>query len=149
MKCARRITACPHVARKHHALGMCHPCHSRHYERTHPERATAYRRKYQRGYYAKNTRRVRDRSLKSQFGLPVGQYDLMLSQQGGACAICQRPEIQVLHGKQKSLAVDHNHATGSVRGLLCARCNTRIGWFEEFHGNVLEYLNIGRARGSE
>ena len=53
------------------------------------------------------------------------QYDLRYEQQNGKCAIC---------GKSsgfRSLAVDHNHATGTVRGLLCVNCNTGIGQFGE------------------
>jgi Recombination endonuclease VII len=39
--------------------------------------------------------------------------------QGGCCAICKKPEKHFM----KRLAVDHNHKTGRVRGLLCYRCN--------------------------
>jgi hypothetical protein len=140
MRHRKQITACPHGTRKHFGLGMCHTCYTKHYEKAHPEQTTAYRRKYQKRYYKRNTRRVRDRSLKWAFGLPSGQYDLMLSRQKGVCAICRGPETQMLHGKLKCLAVDHQHETGTVRGLLCSKCNTRLGWFEKVQDGVLEYL---------
>lgn len=58
----------------------------------------------------------------------VAEYDRRLAEQGGVCAICERkPE----YGKR--FAVDHNHSTGRVRGLLCSVCNGRlIGRLERF-----------------
>ena len=53
----------------------------------------------------------------------------MLEKQGGVCAICQRPERKVVRGTIASLAVDHSHSTGEVRGLLCSSCNTALGLF--------------------
>ena len=51
------------------------------------------------------------------YGITGDDYEALLKRQGGKCAICRaRP-------KSKRLAVDHNHATGAVRGLLCSRCN--------------------------
>jgi hypothetical protein len=51
------------------------------------------------------------------YGLTGNDYGALLERQGGRCAICRaRP-------KSKRLAVDHDHATGAVRGLLCSRCN--------------------------
>lgn len=60
--------------------------------------------------------------LARHYGLTSIQYDAMLTAQQGACAICLQPE----RGTRR-LAVDHDHATGAVRGLLCASCNTAIG----------------------
>jgi hypothetical protein len=58
-------------------------------------------------------------------------YARLLEQQGGACAICLHPEryIDKRTGEPRRLAVDHDHATGGVRGLLCGRCNRGIGQF--------------------
>lgn len=51
------------------------------------------------------------------YGITSDDYDTLLDRQGGKCAICRaRP-------KSKRLAVDHDHKTGAVRGLLCGRCN--------------------------
>ena len=50
----------------------------------------------------------------------------MFDRQGGVCAICQRAK-----GISRRLAVDHNHATGAVRGLLCAPCNQFIGYLRD------------------
>ena len=55
--------------------------------------------------------------IEKTYGLTSEQYDALLERQGGRCAICRaRP-------KSKRLAVDHDHQTEEVRGLLCSRCN--------------------------
>jgi hypothetical protein len=59
------------------------------------------------------------------------QQQEMLTKQGNVCAICHRPEKVVRDGKQKALAVDHDHATGKVRGLLCSTCNLVLGRMED------------------
>lgn len=55
--------------------------------------------------------------IAKTYGITASDYDSLLAAQGGKCAICRaRP-------KSKRLAVDHDHKTGAVRGLLCSRCN--------------------------
>lgn len=56
-------------------------------------------------------------NLKIRFGLTVEQYEKMLEFQDGRCAICH------CISRAKRLAVDHDHKTGEIRGLLCYRCN--------------------------
>jgi len=53
-------------------------------------------------------------------------YDHMLRLQGGVCAICNAP-----HLVNKKFAVDHNHETGIIRGLLCSNCNAGLGMFKD------------------
>lgn len=62
----------------------------------------------------------------------------MLATQGGRCAICRE-----LPGR-KALHVDHDHASGRVRGLLCFRCNAGLGNFRDDPGTLkaaLSYLS--------
>ena len=61
----------------------------------------------------------RRRRLK-RYGLSVADYAKMCKRQHGACAICKKS-----HGV---LCVDHCHACGKVRGLLCAKCNSALGF---------------------
>lgn len=65
----------------------------------------------------------------ARFVLTPDQFAEMLETQGGVCAICQRPEkvVDPRNGRVKSLAVDHDHESGAVRGLLCQNCNKGIG----------------------
>lgn len=53
-------------------------------------------------------------------------YELMLSEQNNLCAICNKLPPGT-HKKTSVLFVDHNHATGNVRGLLCHYCNSMLG----------------------
>lgn len=63
------------------------------------------------------------------------QYDELHDLQAGKCAICGRAEP--VSGRR--LAVDHDHQTGLVRGLLCTKCNTTVGWVEQ-HPSLIAYL---------
>lgn len=62
-----------------------------------------------------------DRHVAKTYGLAPGEYELLYEHQGGVCYICRRAT-----GKTKALAVDHNHETGEVRGLLCGPCNKGV-----------------------
>lgn len=76
-------------------------------------------------------RAVARRIMLRTRGITEAQYAAMLQKQNGVCAICHKPEW-AKGGKfqeVRDLAVDHDHATNAVRGLLCARCNTAIGLF--------------------
>lgn len=66
-------------------------------------------------------------------GVDAARYQEMLREQDGVCAICHQPEKHRdgLSGKPKDLAVDHDHATGAVRALLCSACNTALGLFND------------------
>lgn len=55
------------------------------------------------------------------YGISADEYWLIYRYQLGTCAICQRAT-----GVKKRLSVDHCHATGIVRGLLCSTCNSRV-----------------------
>lgn len=61
--------------------------------------------------------------MTRKYGLTKAEFDLLLEQQGGVCAICAGPRS----GPGKRFHVDHCHDTGQVRGLLCGNCNTAIG----------------------
>lgn len=63
-------------------------------------------------------KRNHDRYVQRTYGLGPGDYEKLYRAQGGKCYICQRAR-----GKSKNLAVDHDHKTGAVRGLLCKTCN--------------------------
>lgn len=63
------------------------------------------------------------------YGISAVNYDNMFENQQGKCKICKLPESDIYPqtGKIKSLAVDHCHKSGKVRGLLCSKCNKGIG----------------------
>lgn len=88
------------------------------------------------------------------YGLVLGQYDLLKASQNGTCALCQRAT-----GATKKLAVDHDHKSGFVRGLLCSLCNNILGHARdnpEFFLRAAQYLKeppafkvIGMVKPSE
>lgn len=61
-----------------------------------------------------------DRHLRNKYGIDAAEYERLLEGQGGRCGVCKE-------GSEETLAVDHDHATGAVRGLLCAKCNRMLG----------------------
>lgn len=67
-------------------------------------------------------------------GMTMADYDALLQQQGGRCAICGRNSGN--HKKTTAFQVDHDHKTGTVRGLLCTSCNRGIGWFVDSIPNL-------------
>lgn len=64
--------------------------------------------------------------LRRRYGISIEQYEATLVAQSGVCAIC----YQRCRTGQR-LCVDHDHATGAVRGLLCRRCNNGLGYLED------------------
>lgn len=65
----------------------------------------------------------------------MDEYKTMEKSQGARCAVCQRPESAKSNktGKTRRLAVDHDHATGEVRALVCLRCNLLVWALEDNH----------------
>lgn len=72
----------------------------------------------------------RETWLRRNYKLTVEQYNAMLAEQGGRCAICGTDDPR---GRKNTefFCVDHDHATGLVRGLLCALCNYGLGAFKD------------------
>lgn len=75
--------------------------------------------------WAATRRKAGLRYRYSKYGLTLADYDEMLRTQGNGCAICGKTPEE--NGKR--LAVDHDHETGDVRGLLCDMCNKGLGCF--------------------
>jgi len=71
----------------------------------------------------------KEKHLQTSFGIGLREYGQMLVAQGGKCAICRQEETEIRAGTVKALAVDHDHKTDQVRGLLCVACNTGLGKF--------------------
>ncbi len=93
----------------------------------------AQRAAYMRGWYKANTDKVTDGELRKRYGITLADYNRMYEEQDGLCAICRREEARVDHRSRKvsRFAVDHDHETSAVRGLLCHRCNNGLGTFDD------------------
>ena len=73
--------------------------------------------------------------LEWHYGIDQEEYDRLLAQQGGGCALCHR-----LPDEGKFLKVDHCHETGRVRGLLCQTCNFGLGILGDNEEGLLRAL---------
>lgn len=80
-------------------------------------------REKQRLYRKANPEKAKDIDLFQSFGIRYEQYNKMYNDQKGCCAICLKHSSEF----KRALAVDHCHATGKIRGLLCYLCNTSLG----------------------
>lgn len=82
----------------------------------------------------------RDTYLRRTYGITEAEYLAVLEHQGGRCAICCKPPGNV------NLAVDHDHRTGVIRGLLCSACNYQVlgrrdkdpGLFQRAHDYLVD-----------
>ena len=81
--------------------------------------------------------KMRDSNFKLKYGISAAEYDKMVEEQEGKCAICS--------SVPKKLFVDHNHRTEKVRALLCRLCNAGLGMFLENQTllqNAVRYLQL-------
>ena len=148
---------------KESLAGYCKECSKKiamEYHREHPsEAAAAVRRVFEKhpeerkeyavrrpaGYGAKWMKESRRKSplkhwkwsIKFMYGVTPEWYEAKFAEQGGTCALCPNT-----HSDGRKLSIDHNHVTGKLRGLLCARCNATLerveidGWCKK----ALAYL---------
>jgi len=87
------------------------------------------------------SRRYARKTGLKKFGITIEEYESLSQEQNNACAICKKEEIN------KSLAVDHCHASGKIRGLLCAKCNQALGLFNDdikTLNTAIEYLTCSK-----
>lgn len=86
-----------------------------------------------------------DNYVAKTYEMEPGDYERLYSAQLGTCAICLRAT-----GKTKRLAVDHDHKTGNVRGLLCGPCNSMLAHARDsdmFFYRAANYLQRPPAKG--
>jgi hypothetical protein len=84
----------------------------------------------------------RKTKLKQKYGISVDDYNEMFKEQKGVCFICAKEH------QRRPLNVDHCHKTGTVRKLLCDKCNMALGLVEdstERLNKLMEYLNAYSA----
>lgn len=82
---------------------------------------------------------ARDIRLLTLYLLTEEEYQRVFEHQGGKCAICRRPPVKY------KLSVDHDHATGEVRGLVCRQCNKGLAYFRDDQQRLLrasEYIRV-------
>lgn len=121
-----------------HARGECRACERIKARERDPVKLAAAARKWSKNnpakrnaakrlWYAKNKDHQRVQVRRRTYGLTDSAYQAMLIEQRGSCAICQTP----FEDLPRAVHIDHCHATGKVRGLLCRTCNLVIGFFKD------------------
>lgn len=86
-----------------------------------------------------NPEKKRITVLKSLYGLNEDEYRNLLDKTRGVCPICKNGFDYKTH----FICVDHDHLTGAVRGLICRRCNSGLGFFTDdpnIFMNAIKYL---------
>lgn len=111
------------------------------------------KRAYDRQYAIDNAERLRSYHqgyrLGRRYSITKDEYDALVAQQRNRCAICGGEQTWKNRSGTYTLAIDHDHATGRVRGLLCGPCNTALGHVERaaWLQAALAYLAKARPQG--
>lgn len=118
----------------------CRSCNAekgREWKAANPDRAAAHAASRR----PRTTLERRKVGLWVKFRMRWDDYEALLAKQGGACAICRTEDPATKSG---TFTVDHCHATGAVRGLLCMNCNLALGHFKDSRPalrRALKYLS--------
>ena len=86
--------------------------------------------------YQKNKDRMRNYTLKRNYGITSDKYAELFNSQNGVCAICGRTNKD-----GRRLAIDHDHITKKVRGLLCNKCNVSLAGFGDDKHLLIKILS--------
>ena len=109
----------------------CKPCRDSYNHRYYEQNRTKIRANTE-DYRKRNSRLVlrqkRGYSLRVRYGISIADYEAISKKQEDRCAVCGEQETAHYNdGRVRRLAVDHDHKTGKIRGLLCDRCNRKVG----------------------
>ena len=110
-----------HPKGKYGVISVCKKCKSeidREYHKRNPSKRADNSRKWA----LTNKDKILEIHRKRKYGMTPDDYNTMLDKQNGGCAICGNRCLTF-----KALSVDHDHETGTVRGLLCNACNISLG----------------------
>lgn len=121
-----------HPERQHYGKGQCRPCYAVVWRQGHLAHISAQKR----AAYRRDPERFIAAMKKSLYGITREEYDAMVARQEGKCLVC----LQELY-------IDHDHATGKIRGLLCNRCNAGLGFLGDDVERVraaARYLETGQ-----
>ena len=120
----------------------CYSSYTKKYRKLNSKTYTQYQKEYHKRYQKENKTRLKQQRqqyyqdnikyyktvnkknrLLREYGISLNKYHNMLQQQDCRCAICNK--------RNKQLVIDHNHKTGKIKGLLCNKCNSGIGFLQD------------------
>lgn len=116
-----------HKGRKFNVAGRCRQCQSIYHKKWYENNKTVMKEKFRKSSYF------------SRYNTTIEYYNQLLKKQNNSCAICHTKKCTT----NKRFAIDHNHKTGVIRGLLCSECNTGLGKFKDDPNllvNAIAYL---------
>ena len=119
---------------KSHPSGVRPICNSCKWQRYYKNRKIVRDPEKVKIYRERHAKKSKSRYLMCKYGISLDEYNILLEQQDGKCAICGIHESKV----DRNLSVDHNHETGKVRGLLCINCNSALGMFKDDYQIILK-----------
>jgi hypothetical protein len=131
-----RHKSCTEQRRSH--CKICRQANTKIWRQSNPKRSIEHTEKYQRANPEKTKLDAWKYKIKQKFNLSKEEYDSILANQNGVCAICFKTCIS-----GRRLAVDHNHKTNKNRGLLCSNCNIGLGHLQEdirILNSMIEYI---------
>jgi len=114
--------------------------HARQYNAEHREEKAEYNRKYA----AAHPETKRRRHIRNTYGINIEAWEELLANQGGRCACCGSDDP----GGKTGWHTDHDHETGTVRGILCGCCNKGLGHFHDDPKRLwagIQYLTAATA----
>src|SRR5579872_193612 len=130
--------------------GSCIECmaaQNKTWRKENPEKERASGRTWRKNNHTRQRQTEKSRELKKKYGLTIEDYEAIMMAQNHKCAICRTPLI--MYGSMiGKTAVDHNHANGQVRGILCWHCNCALGSMRdnvEIAKSCVEYLEMDGA----
>lgn len=143
-----------HTDKPYHAKNLCKNCYVKkaHNKRMQSAEWRAKQNLKSRLWAIANPERVyildANKHLLKKYGITLEQYKVILASQNGVRAVCKFPEKIASKKRISRLAVDHDHNTGKIRGLLCFKCNTSISILENNPERlyiISEYLGVKNA----
>lgn len=84
----------------------------------------------------KHVAKRRDEHYQREYGISHAEKLAMVERQQGCCGICGKP-----FRNSRSTHLDHCHRTGTIRGVLCHVCNTKLEWFETYRATIVSYID--------
>lgn len=135
---------CRHPDRQHFGKGLCKPCYMTQWIKAHPHANTGNE------WLRRNPEQAalhKRKNVLKKHGITIDQYAAMWLAQDGCCANpnCDFTAALIVPDYRRGLQVDHDHATGLLRKLLCPGCNLALGCVNDGVGRLLglvEYLGV-------
>lgn len=129
-----------------HLYSRCKPCHYAYTQAWRARNKDKIRALERARYHAGDGERKKDEKRLAKYGITRAQYEAMFGAQGHKCPICDQPFAPPSSTDLMAPVVDHDHATGKVRGILHRKCNIGLAFMftEDEARAAVEYLERQR-----